>query len=255
LLELDADALRFTKREATALLNDLRALELDPTTVGRLHERTEGWVAGLFLAALSLRERDDTEAFAADFAGDDRHIADYVCAEVLAGQPADLRKFLLRTAILDRFCPRLCEAVTGAGGGARLLVEIERSNVLLVPLDSRREWYRYHHLFGELLRNELALVAPRAFAELHRRAAMWLLKEGLVSEAIGHRIAAGEVDEAGELIRSTGRRRCCRPPETGRSSSGSPRSARPRSARMHAPCIARCFVALSSAASTTSRRG
>lgn len=200
LLELDADALCFTESEATALLNDLHALELDPTTVGRLHERTEGWVAGLFLAALLLRGRDDAEAFVADFAGDDRHIADYLCAEVLAGQPADLREFLLRTAILDRFCPRLCEAVTGAGGGARLLAEIERSNLLLVPLDSRREWYRYHHLFGELLRNELALAEPRAFPELHHRAATWLLEEGLVSEAIGHRIAAGEVVEAGELI-------------------------------------------------------
>jgi len=171
LLEIDADALRFSPREAEALLNDLHDLDLDDATVGQLHERTEGWVAGLFLAALSLRGRRDADAFVEDFAGDDRHIADYLCAEVLAGQPPELRVFLLHTSILDRFCPRLCEAVTGAGGGRRLLADIERSNLLLVPLDTRREWYRYHHLFGELLRNELAIAEPHAFPELHRLAA------------------------------------------------------------------------------------
>ena len=200
LLELEADALRFSAREAELLLNELHGLDLDAGTVARLHERTEGWVTGLFLAALSLRGRSDVRGFVEDFAGDDRHIADYLCAEVLAHQRPDMREFLLRTAILERFCPRLCEAVTGADGGARLLAELERSNLLLVPLDTRREWYRYHHLFGELLRNELALHEPGASPALHRRAADWLLAEGLVSEAIGHRIAAADVAEAGELI-------------------------------------------------------
>ncbi len=200
LLELDADALRFSAREAEVLLNDLHALALDEATVARLHERTEGWVTGLFLAALSLRGRDDAPAFVEDFAGDDRHIADYLCAEVLEQQQPAMRDFLLRTAILDRFCPRLCEAVTGAGGGARLLSELERSNLLLVPLDTRREWYRYHHLFGELLRNELAIHEPGASPALHRRAAVWLLAEGFVSEAVQHRIEAGDRAEAGELI-------------------------------------------------------
>ena len=200
LLELDADALRFTARESEVLLNDLHALGLDAPTVARLHERTEGWVTGLFLAALSLRGRDDGPAFVEHFAGDDRHIADYLCAEVLEQQRPEMRRFLLRTAILERFCPRLCEAVTGADGGARLLTELERSNLLLVPLDTRREWYRYHHLFGELLRNELEVHEPGSAAELHRRAAVWLVAAGFVSEAIHHRIEAGDRAEAGELI-------------------------------------------------------
>ena len=171
-----------------------------PRRVTRLHERTEGWVAGLFLAALSLRGREDPGAFVEDFAGDDRHVADYLCAEVLAGQAPERRDFLLRTSILERFCPRLCDAVTGADGGARVLADIERSNLLLVPLDARREWYRYHHLFGELLRDQLALAEPGLSDELHRRAAAWLLQEGLIAEAITHQIAAGQIADAGELI-------------------------------------------------------
>jgi LuxR family maltose regulon positive regulatory protein len=200
MLEIDADRLRFSEREAEALLNDLHALALDPETVAHLHERTEGWVTGLFLAALSLHGREDAAAFVEHFAGDDRHIADYLCAEVLEQQRPEMRDFLLRTAILERFCPRLCEAVTGADGGARLLGELERSNLLLVPLDTHREWYRYHHLFGELLRNELTVHEPGSAPALHRRAAAWLLEAGFVSEAIHHHIEAGDRDDAGELI-------------------------------------------------------
>jgi len=200
LLEIDPDALRFSKDEARALLNDLHGLDLDDTVVARLHERTEGWVAGLFLAALSLRGRDDARAFVDTFAGDDRHIADYLCAEVLAGHRAEVREFLLRTSILERFCAPLCDAVTGSGGAARLLPEIERANFLLVPLDTRRDWYRYHHLFGELLRDQLTPAEPGLLPELHRRAAGWLLAEGFVSEAIQHTIAAGDHAEAGERI-------------------------------------------------------
>jgi LuxR family transcriptional regulator, maltose regulon positive regulatory protein len=200
LAELEAGALGFSEAEATALVNGLHALELAPEDVAVLRERTEGWAAGLYLAVLSLSGREDRGGFVAAFAGDDRHVVEYLGAEVLAGQPAEVRDFLLRTSVLGRLCAPLCEAVTGAEDGARRLEEIGRANVFLVPLDAKGGWYRYHHLFGELLRHELSLAEPGLVPELHRRAAAWLLGTGFVSEAIHHTIAAGDTDAAGELI-------------------------------------------------------
>jgi LuxR family maltose regulon positive regulatory protein len=200
LVEVDAELLRFSAAEADALLNDLHRLALDRSSVLRLCERTEGWPAGLYLAALSLRGRDDARAFVEAFAGDDRHVVDYLSVEVLAGQRDGVRSFLLRTSILERLCPPLCDVVTGFGGSASTLDEVARSNLFLVPLDTKREWYRYHHLFGELLRHELMLVEPELVPELHRRAASWLLDAGLVSEGVHHTIAAGDVADASKLI-------------------------------------------------------
>ncbi|MGH8974049.1 MAG: LuxR C-terminal-related transcriptional regulator, partial [Acidimicrobiia bacterium] len=200
LLEIGTDELRFSPAEAAALLNDLHGLELAPGDVARLRERTEGWAAGLYLAALSLRGQSDGHAFVAAFAGDDRHLVDYLSAEVLAGQPEDVRRFLLGTSVVDRLCAPLCDALTGGVGSARMLRDIERSNLFLVPLDTKREWYRYHHLFGELLRLELTAAEPELVPVLHRRAAAWLLGAGFVSEGIHHTIAAGDLADAGELI-------------------------------------------------------
>ena len=200
LIEIRAAELRFSEEEAGALVNDLLGMALDASDVGRLQARTEGWAAGLSLAALSLRGRADARGFIADFAGDDRHVVDYLGSEVLAAQDADVREFLLRTSVLDRLCGPLCDAVTDRTGSGRMLERIERANLFLVPLDTRRRWYRYHHLFGDLLRHELARSDPDLLPELHRRASSWCREAGLTDEAIRHAIGAGDAAEAGELV-------------------------------------------------------
>ncbi len=200
LAEIRADELRFDDHEAAALLDRAIGLELPGAQVAALRTRTEGWAAGLYLAGLSLRGRDDPAGFIDDFAGDDRLVVDFLGAEVLEGLTSERRDFLLRTAILSRLTGPLCDAVTGATGSARILIELERSNLFLVPLDNRREWYRYHHLFGELLRHEISLTDPDALAELHRRAADWHLAAGAIDEAVHHSAAAGDLDGAADLI-------------------------------------------------------
>jgi LuxR family maltose regulon positive regulatory protein len=200
LVEIDAQQLSFSNQEADLLLNTLHGLGLDHEAVTRLRDRTEGWVAGLYLAALTLRGRADADSFIQAFAGDDRLVVDYLSAEVLAGQPQEIRTFLLRTSILDRFRAPLCDAVTGRLDSRRLLRELESSNFFLVPLDTKRDWYRYHHLFGELLREELRLVEPEHIHALHRRACDWHRDFGSPSEAIRHATAAGDIADASELI-------------------------------------------------------
>ena len=198
--EVDAARLRFSRSEAESLLNEIHDLGLPAEMVGRLHERTEGWAAGLYLAVLSMRGREDVSSFMESFAGSDRRVVDYLGAEVLAEQPDDEVAFLLDTGMLDRFCAPLCEAVTGSRDARAMLDRIERSNYFLIPLDPSHDWYRYHHLFGELLRHELERRSPEIVTELHRRAGRWFLDAGLVSEAIGHLTAAGDLDEASELV-------------------------------------------------------
>jgi LuxR family transcriptional regulator, maltose regulon positive regulatory protein len=200
LAELRVADLVFTDQEASELLNGSMGLQLAAEDVGRLAERTEGWAAGLYLAGLSLRGRQDPSAFITAFSGDNRHVADYLGAEVLARQPEGIRRFLLRTSILERLSGPLCDAVLEAEGSARLLVELERSNLFLVPLDDRRQWYRYHHLFAELLRLELRHRDPELVPVLHRRAAAWHRLAGNLDEAIGHASAAGEFAQAAALI-------------------------------------------------------
>jgi LuxR family transcriptional regulator, maltose regulon positive regulatory protein len=200
LLEIELANLRFDPGEAGELLNGILDLELDADQVARLCERTEGWAAGLFLAALSLRGVDDRGSFVERFAGDDRNVVDYLGAEVLAAQPQSVREALVRSAILDRFCAPLLAAVTDARDGTSLLREIERANLFLIPLDSKREWYRYHHLFQQLLQLELRVTKRELEPELHRCAADWYLEAGLAPEAIRHTIAAGDTDQAAELI-------------------------------------------------------
>jgi LuxR family transcriptional regulator, maltose regulon positive regulatory protein len=200
LLEIRADDLRFTEDETAALLNGTMGLALPPADIRALQHRTEGWAAGLRLAGLSLRGRPDPSAFIRAFAGDDRQIVDYLLAEVLDGLPAEIRAFLLRTSVLDRLSGPLCDAVVGGEGAQRILEEMERSNLFLVQLDTRRHWYRYHHLFGDLLRHELDRAEPELAAVLHRRAWAWHQAHGNLAEAIGHAISAGDLAEARELI-------------------------------------------------------
>jgi LuxR family maltose regulon positive regulatory protein len=200
LAEIRAAQLRLSDAEAAALLRAALGADLDAADVASLQQRTEGWPAGLHLAALSLRDRPDARGFIASFAGDDRHVVDYLVSEVLAGEPDELREFLLRTSVLERFCAPLCEAVTAEPGAAALLERIERRNLFLVPLDSTRQWYRYHHLFGDLLRQELARTAPERVPALHRRAYEWFRDAGAVSEAVNHAAAAGRADDARELV-------------------------------------------------------
>jgi LuxR family maltose regulon positive regulatory protein len=200
LSEIDAVQLRFSRSESESMVNDVHGLGLTRETVERLHERTEGWAAGLYLAVLSMRGREDASGFVESFAGSDRRVVDYLAAEVLGEQREAELDFLLHTSVLDKFCAPLCDAVTGAPDSRAMLDRIERMNYFLIPLDPKHEWYRYHHLFGELLRHELERREPRSAAELHHRAGRWFLDAAMVSEAIGHLTAAGELDVASELI-------------------------------------------------------
>ena len=198
--EIRAGELRFSEEETAALLNDVLRLGLDTADLVRLLQRTEGWAAGLYLAALSLRGQADPHAFVEAFAGDDRHVVDYLGAEILERQGPAVQSFLLQTSILERLCGPLCDAVTEGSGSARMLENIEKSNLFLHSLDVKREWYRYHRLFSELLQHELKQRSPERVPVLHRRASAWHRSEGTVPEAIHHALAAGDRVEAAELI-------------------------------------------------------
>lgn len=200
LLEVRAADLRFTADEAAAYLNDVMGLQLTATDVDVLEDRTEGWVAALQLAALSMQGRDDTAGFIESFAGDDRFVVDYLAEEVLERQPDEVRTFLLETAILDRFTGALCDAVTGGRGGRAMLERLDRANLFLVSLDDRRLWYRYHHLFADVLRSRLLDEEPEKIDELHRRASAWFAAAGEQPEAIAHALAGHDVERAAELI-------------------------------------------------------
>jgi ATP/maltotriose-dependent transcriptional regulator MalT len=200
LAEVRADQLRFSDEETATFLTEGLGLDLSAADVARLQARTEGWPAALYLAALTLRGRPNPSALIDDFAGDDRYLVDYLTTEVLARQPLELQSFLLQTSILERFCGSLCDAVLERQGSTALLTQLEHSNLLLVPLDTRRKWYRYHHLFGELLRDELAAGNPNAMPLLHRRASAWYRHAGLIVDAADHASAAGDIKAAVELV-------------------------------------------------------
>jgi ATP/maltotriose-dependent transcriptional regulator MalT len=198
--ELHATELRFTEEEAAAFLNDRAGVQLTPGDLVALHQRTEGWPAGLHLAALTLKGHPDPGARVATFSGSHRHVIDYLGTELLHAQPQETQAFLLHTSVLDRMSGPLCDAVTQKENSAEILRQVERANLLVVPLDDRREWYRYHHLFGELLQHELAASEPELAPVLHRRASAWYRDSGLPEEAIHHAIAAADVAEVSELI-------------------------------------------------------
>ncbi len=202
LVEIRAADLRFTPEEASTYLNEVMGLELRPEAVDALETRTEGWIAALQLAALSMQGRDDVAGFIAGFTGNDRYIVDYLVDEVLARQPDEIRSFLLRTSILDRLSGPLCDAVTGCAGGKAMLERLERANLLVIPLDDRRQWYRYHHLFADVLRAHLEEEQTEQIPDLHRRASEWYEQQGERSEAIHHALAGGDFERTAALVES-----------------------------------------------------
>ena len=203
LLELRADDLRFTVGEADEFLNGRLGLGLTAEDVELLVARTEGWPAGIYLAALSLDGKPDKAGLVRAFGGASSHVVDFLSSEVLAAYEPDVQAFMLRTSVLERLCAPLCDAVLGEGGSAATLESLARSNLFLLPLDDRRRWYRFHHLFAQLLRVELERRDPAAVAGLHRHAFAWHSEFGTTDEAIHHALAAGAFDEAGQLIAGT----------------------------------------------------
>ena len=199
LAEIRAAELRFTADEAAAYLNGMMGLQLTARDVAVLEARTEGWIAALQLAALSIQGRDDVAGFIAGFAGDDRYVVDYLAEEVLARQSGRVQAFLLQTSILGRLSGSLCDAVTGQGGGKGMLEALDRGNLFLVPLDDRRRWYRYHHLFADVLQARLLDEQPGQVPDLHRRASAWYEQNGEQSLAIRHALAAGDFGRAADL--------------------------------------------------------
>jgi LuxR family maltose regulon positive regulatory protein len=203
LTELRAADLRFTPAEAQEFLNRVMGLDLTASDVQALEERTEGWIAGLQLAALSLRgipERGDVDGFIEAFTGSNRFVIDYLADEVLARQPGQVRDFLLWTAVLDRLTGPLCDAVTGRADGTRMLEDLERGNLFLVPLDDHRSWYRYHHLFADVLHARLLAEQPDLVPGLHQRASDWYAAHDLVADAVRHAIAAEDFGRAAYLM-------------------------------------------------------
>ncbi len=198
--ELRAPDLRFTPDEVADFLSDVMGLELSADHVAVLETRTEGWIAGLQLAALSMQGRDDVSGFISAFAGDDRYIVDYLVEEVLQRQPERVRSFLLQTSVLDRLSGSLCDAVTGQEDGKRMLETLERGNLFLVPLDGNRQWYRYHHLFGDVLHSRLAEEQPDRLPTLHRQAGDWYGKNGLPSDVVRHALAGEDFDRAAAVM-------------------------------------------------------
>jgi LuxR family maltose regulon positive regulatory protein len=202
LAELRAADLRFKSAEAAEFLNRVMGLNLSAEDIAALGNRTEGWIAGLQLAAMSMQGREDTAGFIRSFTGSHHFILDYLVEEVLQRQPETVQNFLLRTSILDRLCGPLCDAVLldPSGSGQETLEYLEHANLFIVPLDNERHWYRYHHLFAELLRGRLAQRLLDQAAALHLRASAWFEGCGLLDEAIEHTLAAGEMKLTAELV-------------------------------------------------------
>lgn len=201
MLELRQAELRFSPAEVAALCNEELALALAPAEIEILARRTEGWVAGLQLAALSLQEQADRSAFIRAFDGSDYFVLEYLAAEVLDRQPAAVRRFLLETSILDRLSAGLCDAVVGQGNSAELLAELQRRNLFLVPLDGSRNWFRYHHLFADLLRSQLARHYPAAGVQaLQERAAAWHAAQADWEAAVAYGLAAGAYETAADWL-------------------------------------------------------
>lgn len=200
LVEIRAADLRFDETETGTFLNEMMGLSLTAQQMAQLDERTEGWAAALQLAALSMEGRTDIPAFIAGFTGSERYVVDYLVEEVLDRQPDHVRRFLTETSILDRLTGDLCDAVTDTDGGRAMLEMLERSNLLIVPLDDHRRWYRYHHLFADVLRARLLDEHPERILELHRRASQWYEDHESRSEAIRHAIAALDFERAADLV-------------------------------------------------------
>ncbi|MCW2803359.1 MAG: pknK 2 [Propionibacteriaceae bacterium] len=201
LAEIRADQLSFDIDEASILLATA-GVRLSDTAISELLDRTEGWPAGMYLATLSLAGRTDPDAFVHRFSGDDRFIVDYLTEEVLARHPADVRRFIISSSILERLSAPLCDFVLETSGSSSTLHDLERSNLFLIPLDPEREWFRFHHLFGVVARAELQAEAPERVSALHDRAAQWYSAHGYVDEALRHALAAGSTSRASQLVQA-----------------------------------------------------
>jgi LuxR family maltose regulon positive regulatory protein len=203
LTELRANDLRFSTDEAAAFLSQVMGLKLSVEEAALLETRTEGWIAGLQIAALSMQGRDDITGFIRAFSGSHRHILGYLADEVINQQSENTLRFLLQTSLLDRLCGSLCDAVTGDSGGQETLLGLERANLFIIPLDDEGVWYRYHHLFGEVLRNRLTASSVKGvenIAKLHRRASDWFEEAGLIDDAIHHALTIPDTERAAVLV-------------------------------------------------------
>jgi LuxR family maltose regulon positive regulatory protein len=204
MVELREVDLRFTIDETASLFNRALGLHLSAEDISALDTRTEGWIAGLQVAALSMKGLEDTSSFVKVFTGSHRYVMDYLVEEVLNQQPENIQTFLHHTAILDRMTGSLCNVLTGQTDGREMLKKLDRENLFIVPLDDERRWYRYHHLFADLLRTRLDLSTPDLVPELHRRASEWYESNGFIDEAARHALAALEYDRAAQLIEKLG---------------------------------------------------
>ena len=205
LTELRATDLRFSRNEAAAFLKQVMGLDLSEADIAALEARTEGWIAGLQMAALSMQGQQDATDFIQSFTGSHRFVLDYLVEEVLHQQPESVQKFLLQTAVLKQMTGPLCNALTGDNDSQEILESLEHANLFLVPLDNERRWYRYHHLFAELLRQRLQQSAEADdIADLHIRASQWYEANGQELEAFHHAAAANDVERAARLIEGDG---------------------------------------------------
>jgi LuxR family maltose regulon positive regulatory protein len=209
LLDIRADHLRFTQAEMAAFLNDVMELTLSAQDLSAMERRTEGWIAGLQLAALSMQGCEDIHGFVSAFTGSHHYVVDYLADEVLSRLPGQVNTFLMQTSILDRMCSSLCEAVvdvdpTGPVDGQAMLEVLEEMNLFVIPLDEERHWYRYHHLFADMLRKRLEHQFPHLLPELHRRASQWYEQNGFISESIQQAIESGDQERAAQLIEQNG---------------------------------------------------
>jgi len=200
LCEVRTADLRFGAAEASTFLQEVMGLDLPAEAITTLEQRTEGWIVGLQLAALSLQRRTDISTYLAAFSGSHRYVLDYLSEEVLAQQSAPVQQFLLHTCILERLSGPLCDAVTGQEGSQAMLETLERANLFVVPLDDERRWYRYHHLFAEALRNYLQQASPALVPTLHQLASAWYEQHDLPAEAVQHALAVPDVELAARLI-------------------------------------------------------
>jgi len=200
LCEIRVDDLRFTIEETVKYLNDRMRLSLSQTDIATLTKKTEGWIVGLQLAGISLQKQPDKHQFVHTFAGNDRYIADYLFDEAFNRQPDHIQSFLLYTSILDQFNAQLCDVITGQDNSQRTLLELERANLFLVPLDNQRNWYRYHHLFRDLLQNHLRHTNAERTQELHLRASQWYTQGGFFDQAAIHAIKAKDIHQVERLI-------------------------------------------------------
>lgn len=206
LLEIRADDLRFSAAEATIFLNEIMGLQLKAEEIATLDSRTEGWIAGLQLAALSMQGQNSLDAFITNFSGSNHYIVDYLFEEVLTRLPKAVEYFLITTSILERFCAPLCEALTDQGEAQQTLHFLEKSNLFLISLDNRRQWYRYHHLFAEVLHNRLQQWQPLLISDLHCRASDWYQNNELFVQAIHHALAAHSLERVSAIIETQGLR-------------------------------------------------